>query len=120
MLLDRPFHDLVHDHAVRDGVALAAGELLEQALEDVLGHVVAGVAPHGDAAALHDDLVVGGDESGVIAVLEEQGIFGVTGIAHPVAPDPTRAVRGKTLSATISSPTRSSEPTSRGDSSRRS
>ena len=95
VLLDRPVHDLVHDHAVRDAIALPAGELLEQALEDVLRHVVAGLAPNRDAAALNDDLVVGGDESGVVAVLEEQGIFGVPGIAHPVAPDPKPPPAGR-------------------------
>jgi hypothetical protein len=85
MLADRPVDDLVHDHAVGDRIALAASELAEQALEHILRDVLPCLASHADAASLIDHLLVGGQQRGVVAVLQEQGIFGITGVAHPVA-----------------------------------
>jgi hypothetical protein len=83
VLTKRPFYDHVHDDPVRNRVAPAALKLGQQALNHVVGNVVAGVTGP-DKAALDDDGVPRRDELGVVAGLEQQGVFGITSIAHPV------------------------------------
>ena len=63
--------------------SLAALELSEQALDDVVRDVPSRGAG-ADAAALDDDGIPRRDELGVVAGLEEQGVFGISCIAHPV------------------------------------
>ena len=83
VLTERPLHNHVHDDPVGNGVAPAALELGQQPLDHVVGDVVPSITGP-DEAALDDDRVPRRDELGMVSGLEQQGIFGITSITHPI------------------------------------